>query len=153
MPLRFDPGNNVSSQGSNKWKSRVSGEASAKDKGFARHARYRRTLTEKDLLFKRYRKTPSGITRFRTAWHQLTVLRQNSSQAILLRVTCYTASLYVIDFTCALNFCEAQPQRTLNISDGVPEVSSPAVRGNRSKSLFTTFISSLRPQALMISYL
>jgi hypothetical protein len=29
-------------------------------------------------------------------------------EAILIRVTCYTASLYVIDFTCALNFGEAQ---------------------------------------------
>jgi hypothetical protein len=31
-------------------------------------------------------------------------------QAILIRVTCYTTSLYVIDFTCALNFGDAQPE-------------------------------------------
>lgn len=28
-------------------------------------------------------------------------------EAILIHVTCYTASLYVIDFTCAPNFGEA----------------------------------------------
>src|SRR5712664_4207290 len=37
------------------------------------------------------------------------VLRQNSARrAILIHVTCYTASLYVIDFTRALNSGEAQ---------------------------------------------
>ena len=35
-------------------------------------------------------------------------------EAILIRVTCYTASLYVIDFTCALNFGEAQECRDKN---------------------------------------
>src|SRR5271167_3955089 len=39
----------------------------------------------------------------------------------LIHVTCYTASLYVIDFTRALNFGEAHPKRT----DGMRRQSYP----------------------------
>src|SRR5258708_25918434 len=45
-----------------------------------------------------------------------------------------TTEIYTLSLHDALPISRA-PQRTLNISDGVPEVSSPAVRGNRSKSL------------------
>ena len=36
-------------------------------------------------------------------------LAKTPREAILVHVTCYTAALYVIDFTCALDFGEAQP--------------------------------------------
>jgi hypothetical protein len=48
------------------------------------------------------------------------VLRQNSARRrILIHVTCYTASLYVIDFTCALDFGEAHVDAVVAKQDGM----------------------------------
>jgi hypothetical protein len=38
---------------------------------------------------------------------QILSLAKTPHEAILVHVTCYTASLFVIDFTCALDFGEA----------------------------------------------
>src|SRR5271169_3156430 len=88
-------------------------------------------LRQQLAVLKRRRRSPClspfdklfwvAVSRFWSGWKQAlivvtpeTVIRwlsfaKTPHEAILIRVTCYTASLYVIDFTCALNFGEAQP--------------------------------------------
>jgi hypothetical protein len=53
-------------------------------------------------------------------------------QAILIRVTCYTTSLYVIDFTCALNFGDAQAESSLTENVRSPFQAEPAQKEERT---------------------
>jgi hypothetical protein len=73
-----------------------------------RHVRYRAVPRTNRTPAPSSRAYQSRLLASRGADIVMLSFAKTPHEAILIRVTCYTASLYVIDFTCALNFGEAQ---------------------------------------------
>jgi DNA-binding NarL/FixJ family response regulator len=73
-------------------------------------------------------------------------LAKTQHEAILVHVTCYTASLYVIDFTCALDFGEAQVQKAVELKPDLVlmDIGLPSQNGVETARQIFNLVSGIK---------